>query len=268
MYKHKQFSEEHSSIFQDASVVTAYQYRPPYPAELLNVLAGLMDKTASPRRILDAGCGTGQMASMLLPLADTIDAVDISPAMIEAGKGMPYGSDAKINWIVGEIEWVTLNPPYALVVAAASIHWMAWDITLPLFARLLSPNGHLALVEELPQPNSWDKEIGPILARHSMNRDFQPYTMLTVANELQERGLFEQIGVIETEAVPFRQPLEGWIEAFHARNGFSRERMGEQRAAEFDREIRTTISKYCPSGEIELRLGARIVYGKPLDPAS
>src|SRR5215210_3453612 len=122
----KQFSYKYASIFQDASVVAAYPHRAPYPTETFEILAGLIDKQASPCRILDAGCGTGQMTSMLLPYADRIDAVDISAAMIQAGKQMPYGADPKINWIVGGLETVDLQPPYALIVTAVSLHWMPW----------------------------------------------------------------------------------------------------------------------------------------------
>jgi predicted TPR repeat methyltransferase len=88
-HKPKQFSIQHSSMFQDASVVAAYEHRPPYPSETFAILAGLIDKTSFPYRILDAGCGTGQMARRLLPYADSIDAIDISAAMIEAGQRMP-----------------------------------------------------------------------------------------------------------------------------------------------------------------------------------
>lgn len=262
----KQFSYEYASIFQDASVVAAYPHRPPYPDETFTTLAGLIDQTATPCRILDAGCGTGQMTAGLLPDADQIDAVDISAAMVAAGQQMPYGADPKINWIVGGMETVDVEPPYALIVAAASLHWMPWDVTLPRFARLLSPNGYLALVENPGLPNTWDAACTPLVVHYSMNRDFRSYSMADVAAELQRRGLFQPVGVKEIAPAPFRQSVDSWIEGFHASNGFSRARMGEARAAAFDQAIRTVILTYCPTGVVERQIGARIIYGKPLIP--
>lgn len=264
----KQFSYEYASIFQDASVVAAYPQRAPYPAEAFEILAALIDKTLSPCRLLDAGCGTGQMTAGLLAYADHIDAVDISAAMIAAGQQMPYGADPKINWITGGVESVALQPPYALIVAAASLHWMPWAVTLPRFARSLSPNGVLTLVENPSLPSVWGAALTPIIAEYSMNRDFQPYSMRTVAQEIERHGLFRQVGVLEAKSVRFRQPVDDWITAIHATNGFSRERMGEARAAEFDQKIRSILNIYCPTGIVEEWIGARVIYGKPLDPTA
>lgn len=262
----KQFSYEYASIFQDASVVAAYPQRAPYPPKTFAILAELIDKTVALCRLLDAGCGTGQMTAGLLPYADQIDAVDLSAAMIAAGKQMPYGADPKINWITGRIETVALHPPYALIVAAASLHWMPWAATLPRFARLLRPNGYLALVENVLAPTPWGAESSPIVARYSLNQDFQPYDMRSVAQELQSHGLFQPVGVRETQPILFRQSVDARVDSFHAGNGFSRERMGAERAAAFDQEIRQLLVKHYPSGEVEQGVSARVIYGKPLDP--
>ncbi len=259
----KQFGVEYASIFQDASVVAAYPHRPPYPPATFAALAGLIDLGLSPCRILDAGCGTGQMTAGLLPFVDHVDAVDLSSTMIAAGKQMPYGADPKITWVVGSIEDVPLQPPYTLIVAAASLHWMPWQATLPRFAQVLAPEGYLALVENRIQPSAWADELGPIMARYSLNQDFQPYSMLSIAQELAERGLFQQHGVKEIPPVLFRQPVEHWIDAFHATNGFSRERMTAARTAAFDHAIRQLVVPHCSNGEVEQWVGARVIYGKP-----
>ena len=38
-------------------------------------------------RVLDIGCGTGELASMLVARGATVDGFDLSPSMVEAAKG-------------------------------------------------------------------------------------------------------------------------------------------------------------------------------------
>lgn len=56
--------------FADTAVATAYDRCPPYPAELLAILTGLLPD--APRTVLDAGCGSGDLARPLAALADRI----------------------------------------------------------------------------------------------------------------------------------------------------------------------------------------------------
>jgi SAM-dependent methyltransferase len=263
--KPRQWSAAYASVFQDQSVVAAYQFRPPYPPETFAFLASLIPPDAAPRAALDAGCGTGFIARPLAPLVDRVDAVDISEAMVAAGKRLPGGDSGAIRWIAAPIETAPLDGPYALIVAAASLHWMDWGRTLPRFAALLAPGGTLALVEDVAQPNPWDEVVGPILARYSMNTDFVPYTMLTVAAELERRRLFQLRGTHTSAPAPFRQPIDEWVETFHARNGFSRDRMAAVAASACDAELRAAIGRFCPGGVVEQSIAARVIWGEPVN---
>src|SRR5262249_27101927 len=80
--KPKQFATQYASIFGDASVVSAYQYRPPYPAETFALLLRLLDADVETRTVLDAGCGPGVIARQLVPAVDRGDAVDIAARML------------------------------------------------------------------------------------------------------------------------------------------------------------------------------------------
>jgi len=261
--KPRQWSTEHASIFKDKSVVQAYEYRPGYPLQLFEILAGLIDENDRPRTVLDAGCGTGFVARELVKYVDRVDAVDFSAAMIETGQTLPGGDEARLHWICGPIEEVPLKPPYALITAAASLHWLDWDIVLPRFHDMLTPNGYLAIVEHLIPEPPWRAELTPILSRYSLNQDFRPYGMSTVIEALEKRGLFQQVGTEETELVPFQQPVDHWVEAFHARNGFSRDRMEPQAVLECDQKLRDVIIKYCLDGIVDQEIGGRVIWGKP-----
>ena len=109
------FAPEYAEAFQDLGVVDSYRYRPPYPTEVFAILAGLVRPT--PRRVLDVGCGTGNIARRLVTQVERVDAVDFSRPMIEYGKRLPSGDHAGLRWLYGRIEEVALDPPYVLVTA-------------------------------------------------------------------------------------------------------------------------------------------------------
>jgi hypothetical protein len=96
-----------------------------------------------------------------------------------------------------------------------------------------------------------------------MNTDFTPYTIMTVVTELEQRQLFQLHGRYETAPVTFQQSLDAWVEAFHARNGFSRDRMDAGAARACDAELRTATRPYCPDGIVEQSIAARILWGVP-----
>ena len=61
----------------------------------------------------------------------------------------------------------------------------------------------------------------------------------------------------------FQQSIDDYVESFHSMNGFSRERMTEEAAHDFDSEVRELVSKYCPEGEMELQSVGKVVWGNP-----
>jgi SAM-dependent methyltransferase len=252
---------EYGAQFQDAAIVAAYHYRPPYPAEIFPLLADLI--TDAPRHVLDVGCGTGYVARPLAPLVDRVDAVDPAGAMIAAGRQAPGGDAPNLRWIVGYAEDAPLDPPYALITAGASLHWMDWTVVLPRFRAVLTPHGTLAIIGDGTQPGPWRAALQPIIDRYSTNRLYQPYNLI---KELETRGLFEQVGEYRTPPHPFPQPVAAYIESFHARNGLSRDRMLPTDAAAFDAEATAALAALCPDGIVPLQVFGEVVWGRPLAP--
>jgi SAM-dependent methyltransferase len=256
-YLGRQFGD----VFQDASVAAAYRFRAPYPPETFAILAGLL-AAEPPRAVLDVGAGRGDIARELLPYADRVDALDPSPAMIARGRALPGGDDPHLRWIEGYAEDTPLDPPYALITAAQSLHWMEWTIVLPRFASALAPSGSLAVLTTVDGPRPWDEAQTQIIKRYSLNRGYRPYDMIA---HLDEHGLFARIGEARTTPVPFAQTVDDYIEAFHAMSSFSRERMRPEDAAAFDADVRALVTPYASEdGLLRWDVSALITWGRPL----
>lgn len=257
--KPEHLAPKYGAQFKDRSIVEAYQYRPPYPAEVFDILAGLIN--AEPRRVLDVGCGTGYLARNFVEHVERLDAVDFSQHMIETGKRLPNGDHPRLRWIYGAVEDVVLNPPYALVTAGESLHWMDWYVVLPRFREVLVPGGYVAIVghDTLPKPGY--VMLGEIIPRYTTNKDFKPYDLI---EELEKRGLFQKVGEKTAAPVPFVQSIDDYIESYHSRNGFSRDRMAPDQAAAFDQEARKILLKSHKDGVMSLQVVGRVIWGLPM----
>ncbi len=260
--KPENFNTYYAEAFKDQHVVEAYRYRPPYPQEVFTILASLIRD--EPRTVLDVGSGSGDIARPLVERVERVDAVDFSQGMIERGRQLPNGSHPQLHWIYGKVEEVQLAPPYALITAGSSIHWPAWEIAFPRFHRMLTPKGSLALIYRRTQPMPWDTEIRKVLAQFSERR--QGHRGSNAIKELEARGFFHKQGEKETAPIPFSQSLNDYIEGLHSRSGFSRERMGEQKAADLDRQIRTLLLQFQPDGILPLQVVASVTWGTPTIP--
>jgi len=69
----QQWGDKYAEIFKDQSVANAYQFRASYPPQVFEILLSLIPATASPKVVLDAGCGLEQMARALVRHVDSVD---------------------------------------------------------------------------------------------------------------------------------------------------------------------------------------------------
>lgn len=244
--------------FSDPSVAAAYHLRPPYLDEIFDVLVDLI--VDRPMVVLDVGTGTGEIARPLARRVDRVDAVDPSPEMIARGRRLPGGDASNLRWLRGFAEDVALTPPYGLITAAASLHWMDWKVALPRFRDLLTARGPLAVIEDREVASPWGEATGKLCAEFSTNRAYRPYNVIA---ELETRGLFRQLGRYETPVVSFDQRVGDYVESFHARNGFSRDRMTPERAIAFDRRLRLLVEPFATDGMVRIRHVNEIVWGAP-----
>src|SRR5262245_13457619 len=92
---------EYGDAFKLESVARAYRHRPPYPAGVVDALRSLLGDGGA---VLDAGCGTGELAVALLDSAERVDAVDVSRAMIDEGRRRDGGDHPNLRWVCARLE--------------------------------------------------------------------------------------------------------------------------------------------------------------------
>lgn len=250
---------ELGGTFAHTGVAEAYQHRPPYPSDVFEILARLVIDT--PRVVLDLGAGDGAIARTLAPQVERVDALDISAAMIEAGRRRPGGDHPNVRWIVGAAETAELAGPYALVTAGASLHWMRWEETMSRLANALTPKGQLAIIGHGPREVPWQDGLVEVIKRHSRNPDYDP--RFSLIDALEERGLFRVTDNAESMPMMFEQTVADYIEEFHSTATLARELMTEQEAQDFDHAVEEIVRPYAHDGILELKIVANLTWGRP-----
>jgi ubiquinone/menaquinone biosynthesis C-methylase UbiE len=249
---------DNAARFKDQSVVNIYPLRLPYPPQVFDILVDLI--TDEPRAVLDVGAGTGDIARGLVRRVERIDAVDFSPAMIAKGRTLPGGDHPHLRWIYGAVETVALDPPYALITAGDSAHWMDWEVVFPRFGDVLTRGGVVAIVHRVKLPAPWQDGLEALIRQLSTMQNYQPFDLI---DELEKRHLFHRLGERETTPITSTQSIDDYIASFHSRSSLSLDRMPAADAAAFDRQLRDLVSPWSKEGILELQTDGCIVWGKP-----
>lgn len=117
--------------------------RPGYPAATVDDLVELAGLRPGDR-VLEIGCGTGQLARPMVRRGLAVTAVELGAELAAVARRELAGS-AEV--VVGAFEDVPLDDDaFDLVVAATSLHWIDPAVRLAKPARILRPGGALAVV--------------------------------------------------------------------------------------------------------------------------
>lgn len=213
------------------------RYRPRYPAELFDFLAGLAPRR---RRAVDLAAGSGQASVGLADAFDEVLAVEASAKQLGAALPCP-----KVAYRLARAEDTGLPDGYAdLVTIAQALHWLDLDRLWPEVRRILVPGGAVAVWMyglarvpasggEEPAPSEVDRWIdvfyrevvGPYWApeRRRVDREYADLPFPFEAGSPERRG--EEAGPPRELALDWTLPdLLGYFDSWSASRAYRRER--------------------------------------------
>jgi SAM-dependent methyltransferase len=148
------------------------KYRPSYPSALLELLAarcGLGETTT----VADIGSGTGILTELLLETGARVFAVEPNKEMRAAAERL-LGDYGRFRSVSGTAEATTLpQASVDLITASQAFHWFDIPKARREFARVLVPQGWVALIwnERPPDAGAFHDEYDQLLRRHAAEYD-------------------------------------------------------------------------------------------------
>jgi SAM-dependent methyltransferase len=229
--------------------------RPPYPTLLVRQVARRCGLRRS-HRILDLGCGPGQLAIAFGRFAGTVVAVDPEPEMLRVARTAAFERSADhIEFI--EASASALGPHlgrFRMVTMGRSFHWMDRVDTLARLDPIIEPHGSIVLFNdthlEVPE-NRWHQEYRALLARYSDGEagwqrrsapDWISHEAVLLASPFPD---LERIGVIERRRIE----IDRLVDRAFSMSSTSPEKLGSN-AGDLVQEIRKLMLDYAEDGRV------------------
>ncbi|TSC68151.1 MAG: methyltransferase type 12 [Parcubacteria group bacterium Gr01-1014_56] len=252
-------NEHAGKIFEGAARHYA-QYRAPYPKELFEDIIEYFNLDGK-GSLLDLGCGTGEITVPLSLHFEKVIGLDPSPDMLEEARERAQKAQAEnIVWMERTAEELDSSfGSFRLTTIARAFHWMNQNEVLKKIYDLTDSGGGLAIIST-PGAKQWDQDPNPWLKaaktvvqkylgpeRKAGITSFDSYraSQKTSAESIQESP-FQNY---EKRPYPYR--LERNIDEVMGllySSSYATKRLFGEKVEEFEREVRTELSKLEPSG--------------------
>ena len=229
------------------------QGRQPYAPALFQRLMQLTG-TGPKSRVMDLGCGPGQIAVALAPHVGEVTAIDPEPEMLRVAENAA-AAHPEIRFIQASSD--DLGPAlgrFRLVVIGRAFHWMDRAGTLQRRDGLVEPGGAVALLgtrePELPD-NAWVEAYDTLIERYAADdktrRERKSPDWLRHEAVLLESPFsrIETIAVLERRLTP----VERFVDRALSMSSTSAARIGEKTAA-LAAEVRNTLAPFAAEGMI------------------
>jgi SAM-dependent methyltransferase len=129
----------------DAAAADYARYRSGYPVEVVDEVVRAAQLRAG-SRVLEIGCGTGQLSIPLAQRGIALVAVELGPNLAAIARQRLAGFPAVRIEVGAFEEWPLPAEPFHAVVSASAFHWIDPSVRLAKSAAALRPGGTLVVV--------------------------------------------------------------------------------------------------------------------------
>ena len=225
--------------------------RPDYAPGLIADVAALCGLDGA-GRLLDLGCGPGQLAIALRPWFAEALGMDPEPEMLALAERRAAEAGATITFRQGSsYDLAAELGPLRLVAIGRAFHWMDRPATARLAAGLLSPGGALVLfrTDHLPVPeNAWRIEYDAMLeaAREGKRPRWRQPGWLPAEAVLLDSPLrrLHRAGVVERRAIPAADLIHRAL----SMSSTTRQHLGEPGVAALREKVEALVASAARDG--------------------
>jgi SAM-dependent methyltransferase len=223
-------------------------YRRPYPPAVVDYVARRCDLDGR-GRLLDAGCGTGQVFQVFAHLFDDVAAIDRDPEMVEYARKTASELGLR-NVSVRQLAVEEIGDdiaPLRMTIFGASFHWTDRQRVGDRIYDLTAPGGHLVVLapNDIPRgTTAWEQVIRDVLVRH-FGRERRAGTGVYCEGERHEQALARtRFKKIEQTGIPVveRWSIEQIIGHLYSTSFASKAVIGD-RTNDFEQDLRQSLAR-------------------------
>jgi SAM-dependent methyltransferase len=228
--------------------------RPAYASLLIHRVVELCALNAT-HRILDLGCGPGQLAMAFAPFVREVVALDPEPEMLDVARQNCSSAYPNVQFVQGGSGDLSLElGRFQAVTIGRAFHWMDRAETLKVLDGMIEPKGAVVLFgdshPEVPD-NAWHTPYRQLIERYAEGdtekaRRFSPEWLrhegILLASPFDQ---IERISVLERR----RTPVDRLTDRALSFSSTSPERLGDK-AGVLANEIRGLLTAYATDGAV------------------